>query len=822
MPSRRLNQILLSIAAGGIATWAYAAEPTGSAAAVPASHPVFSQLDLAEQKWSVLEKYCFECHNAEDWAGGLALDTLSPETVPEDAEVWEKLISRMRGGLMPPPGEPRPDNETLYSFVDWMESYLDHVAQQQPNPGNVALHRLNRKEYANAVRYLLDLEVDAATLLPQDDVSDGFDNIASVLQVSPSFLDQYLAAARMVAVQAVGNPAARPAGTPYVAPPGDKQQTHVEGLPLGTRGGLMVEHTFPADGEYELNISDIARALWVEGMEYESTLIATLDGVKFYETRIGGDEHQKAIDQRGDPAVDEINQRLKNIRFKARAGQRKVAVTFLARSFAEHEGRLTSLVPGGGEERIPKIRSIEIRGPFSVDGVSETASRKRVFTCYPQSADEEDACARQILATVGRRAYRRTITPDELDVLMASYQRARAGQSFDAGIRGGLTRILASPKFLFRSEPAPEGATPGSIVPVTDLQLASRLSFFLWSNLPDDELLDLAEQGRLQDERVLEQQIKRMLADPKASTLASNFAFQWLGLRKLEDIEPDPNIFPFAGNHRDTGADPRAEYVKEVVLFVDSIFRENRSVLELLNGKHTFLNEKVALLYGITDVKGDRFRRVELADSRRWGLLGKGGVLMVSSYPNRTAPVLRGAWILDNIVGTPPTPPPPGVEALMEPAAGQKQLSMRELMAAHSSNPSCHGCHGVLDPLGFALENFDAVGRWRDVDRWAGAEIDSRGELPDGSSVDGPDALREALLARPEQFVQTLTLKLLTYGTGRTMQYHDMPTIRAIVREAAQQDYRFLPLITTIVKSAPFRMKRIPDERGAVVTQVQP
>jgi hypothetical protein len=535
--------------------------------------------------------------------------------------------------------------------------------------------------------------------------------------------------------------------------------------------------------------------------------------VKFYETRIGGEEDQKAIDQKGDPAVDAINARLKNIRFKAKAGQHKVAVTFLARTFAESDARLTALVPGGGEERIPKLSAFEIRGPFSTEGVSQTASRRRIFSCYPQAAAEEVPCARQIMSTIARRAYRRPVTEADMDVLMKAYQSTRQQLNFEAGIRGGITRILASPNFLYRSEPPPGNLPPGAIYSLTDLQLASRLSFFLWSNLPDDELLDLAVQGRLKDDAVLEQQVRRLLADPKSQTLASNFAFQWLGLGKLADIEPDPAIFPFAANHRDLNGDPRHDLREEVTRFVDSVFRENRSVLELLNGQHTYLNERLAVHYGINDVKGDRFRRVELKDSRRWGLLGKGGVLMVSSYPNRTAPVLRGAWILENITGTPPTPPPPNVEALQENEAGKQASTIRELMAAHSTNKSCHGCHGVLDPLGFALENFDGVGRWRDVDRLAnGSPIDASGVLPDGTKINGPDDLRSALMARPDQFVQTLTQKLMIYGMGRTVEYHDMPTVRAIVRDAAADDYRFVSLVTSIVKSPPFRMRRIPVE----------
>jgi hypothetical protein len=642
--------------------------------------------------------------------------------------------------------------------------------------------------------------------------------VAKVLQVSPTFLDQYLAAARSVAVQAVGNPGQRPAGAPYNNPVGGPQHNHVEGLPLGTRGGFAVDHIFPADGEYELNINDMARALWVEGMEFENTLVALVDGVKVYETKIGGDADQKAIDQKGDAPVDAINRRLKNIRFQARAGQHRVVVTFRARTYAESDARLASLVPGGGEERVLKVNSFEIRGPFSTSGVSDTASRRRIFSCYPKSAAEEQPCATQIAANIGRRAFRRPLRDGEVGNLMQAYATARAGKSFDEGVRGLVTRILASPDFLYRAEGAPQGKGPGDIYALDDLQLASRLSFFLWSSLPDDELLEVAAAGGLGDQKVLLKQVARMLADPRAQSLARDFAFQWLGLSKLADIEPDPNIFPYAANHRDIMGDPREDFREEIRLFVDAVFRGNRSVLELMQGDYTFLNERLAVHYGIREVKGSNFRRVQLTDPNRFGLLGKAGVLMVSSYPNRTAPVLRGAWILDNITGTPPTPPPPNVEALKETPPGGKVLSMREQMAAHAKQKSCFSCHGVMDPMGLALENFDGVGRWREKDRLAEVRIDASGVLPDGSAVNGPVDLRKALMKNPDQFVQTLVTKLMIYATGRPMEWQDMPTIRAIVRQAAADDYRFATILAGIVGSAPFRMKQVPVESNEPVT----
>ncbi len=780
-----------------------------------------------EAHWAMVDKYCVECHNTTDWAGKLALDALdhSEAAIPAEAETWEKVVRRMRGRLMPPPGEPRPANEDLDSFVGWMEGRIDEAAAKQVQPGYVPLHRLNRREYTNAVRYLFNLEFDPTSLLPQDDLSDGFDNVAKVLQVSPTFLDQYLSAARNVAVQAVGNPASRPVGTPYSNPSGGPQHNHVEGLPLGTRGGFAVEHIFPADGEYELNINDMAHALWVEGMEFENSLIAMVDGVKVYEVKLGGDEDQKAIDQKGDPSVDAINKRLKNIRFQAKAGQHRVVVTFRARTFAESDGRLAALVPGGGEERVLKVNNFEIRGPFRTDGVSNTASRSRNFTCYPQTAAEEKPCAEKIVATIARRAFRRPLRSGELANLLQAYTTGRTGRNFDEGVRSAVTRILASPDFLYRPETAPSGKTAGDVFSLDDLQLASRLSFFMWSSLPDDELLEVAAAGKLTDDAVLAQQVRRMLADPRAQSLARDFAFQWLGMGKLADIEPDPNIFPYAAVHRDIDGDLREDFREEIRQFVDAVFRGNRNVVELMTADYSFLNERLAVHYGIRDVKGSGFRRVQLPDPVRYGLLGKAGVLMVSSYPNRTAPVLRGAWILDNITGTPPTPPPPGVEALKEILPGGKILSMREQMAAHAHNKSCFSCHGVMDPMGLALENFDGVGRWREKDRLAETRIDAAGVLPDGAKVNGPIDLRNALIKNPDQFVRTLVTKLMIYATGRPMEWEDMPTIRGIVKKSAQDDYRFATLLTEIVKSPPFRMKQIPVEanlpaiRQAAVTQ---
>ena len=758
-----------------------------------------------------LNYYCSKCHNATDWAGGVAFDTMNFDTIHDDAETWEHAVRKLRGQLMPPPGNPQPVKDARKDFISFMETSLDKAGAANPSPGRVALHRLNRKEYANAVADLLDVKVDVNTLLPEDNVSDGFDNVANVLQVTPSFLDQYVAAARSVAVQAIGDASVKPMGVQYFAKNSGSQYFHVEGLPLGTRGGVAVEHTFPADGEYELNIANMAVALWVYNMEFKHHLIATLDGKKFWETDIGGEEDMKSIDQKQDPAVDAINARLKGIRFKATGGPHKVAVAFVQRTLAESDDKLYQQVPGGGQDRVLKVASFEVKGPFVVTGMSDTPSRQRVFMCHPKAPAEEGPCAEQIVETLATRAFRRPVSGAEKAALMKFYQAGRDapdGGSFDVGIRRAMTAILASPSFLYRAEPAPQTAQAGSIYRINDVELASRLSFFLWSTVPDDELRNVAVSGKLRDPEVLKAQVKRMLADPRSQTLASSFAFQWLNIGKLAEIDPDANVFPYA-------ADPREDFRTELKMFIDSVFREDHDVMDLLGANYTYLNERLALHYGINDVRGDQWRRVQLTDSKRYGLLGKGAVLMLTSYPNRTAPVLRGAWILERINGTPPHSPPPNVEALKDAKPGQKPKTLKEQMALHRTKSSCFSCHGVMDPLGFALENFDATGKWREKDRMAGAAIDSSGELPDGSHVNGPDDLRKALLANPEQFVQTLTEKLMTYALGRTVDYYDMPTVRAIVRASAKDDYRFSSIVMNVVTSEPFQMRQVPKDDSA-------
>ena len=742
--------------------------------------------------------------------GGLALDGVDLADVSTNAEVLEKVVRKLRGGMMPPPGARRPEQAAIDGTVASLERVLDDAAAAHPNPGRVALHRLNRAEYANAIEDLLGLRVDASALLPKDDEADGFDNVASVLTVSPSFLDQYISAARVVTARALGNPAARAGSMTYRPARGTDQAVHVEGLPLGTRGGLLAEHLFPADGDYKLNINGLAIAGYVRGMEYRHRLIVTLDGVKVFENAIGGEEDMKAIDQQQAPAVAAINGRFQNIPLKVTAGPHKIGVTFVARTFAESDDVLYSFRPASGEDRIPRVSSVEIQGPFTLTGLAETPSRNRIFVCRPASAADELPCATRVLSTLARRAFRRPVTEPDLSAALSFYKSGRATGDFDAGIQAALPAILASPKFLYRAERSPAGLGVGSVHRISDLELASRLSFFLQSRIPDDELLQATEQSRLSDAAVLDTHVKRLLADPKSDTLVTSFAFQWLKLRGLDEIEPDAVIFP----NFDEAL--REAFRRELQLFVQAVVREDRSVLDLLTSDVTYVNERLALHYGIPNVRGDRFRRVTLTDPNRFGLLGKGSVLLTTSYANRTAPVLRGAWILENIIGTPPAAPPPDVEAFQENKDGEKAKTVRAIMEQHRAKPSCNSCHGVMDPLGFALENFDAVGAWRATDVWAGTPIDASSRLVDGTPIGGPVDLRKAILRRPEQFVQTMTEKLMTYALGRSVEYYDMPAVRKIVRDAAAENYRFSAIVKGIVRSQPFQMRRLPEAAAPV------
>jgi mono/diheme cytochrome c family protein len=778
----------------------------------PPPQPSAAPAAEAQAQIATLNQYCVACHNDRVKTAGLSFQGVTAESIGQHADVFEKAVRKLRGRVMPPPGSRQPTSAAVDSLVAWLETSLDRAAAtgQAHVPDRLVLHRLNRKEYTNAVRDLLAIDFEAADVLPADDVAEGFDNIASALQVSPSFIEQYVIAARGVAVKAMGRPDARPGGWTFRAGSGN-QLTHVPGLPLGTRGGILGNVDLPADGEYIVDIADMATHIWGNGMEFENPLVVTLDNTIVYETVIGGEEDMKLYDQVQNGALDRVNARLKNIKFFATAGPHRVGVTFKRRSFAESDDQLQMFAPGGGQDRLYRVSSFQIRGPFAPKGLSQTPSRARIFVCTPPAGaapDAQAACAKQIISSLARRAYRRPVTAEDVNELFAYYQDGVKEGGFDDGVRRAVTGLLASPFFLYRAERVPAGLRPGQTYSIGDLELASKLSFFLWNTIPDEELLQLAIDGRLGDAAVLDKQVRRMLADPRSVTLAGNFVHQWLDMKRLDEIVPDSAVFPYASGR----SDPRADFRTELTLFADSIFREDRSVVDLLRAKHTYLNERIALHYGITDVKGDRFRRVELAQSARWGLLGKGGVLMAAAYPNRTSPVLRGAFVLKHIQGVPPATPPADVPTLDEKDIGTtKALTVREMIAKHRASPTCAACHAVMDPLGLALENFDATGMWRDRDRYAGAAIDASGVLPDGTPITGPDSLRDALLRRPEQFAQTFTEGLLTYATGRKIEHYDMPAVRRIVRGAAAGDYRFSALVQAVVKSEQFRMRRVPQ-----------
>ncbi len=778
----------------------------GTTAISSAIPPIPSQADLdaqADQQWAIIDTYCITCHNLDDYSGGLALDLMDQGSILSDAEVWEKVINKMRGRMMPPPGQDRPESHRFDEFVAWMEGNLD---QPRPyvDPGEKLLHRLNRTEYANAIRDLLKLDIDPASLLPVDGAEEGFDNIASALQVTPSFIDQFLDAARVVSDQAIGSAAARPSSTPYIFSAAS-QSFHIDGLPLGSRGGAVAEHYFPSDGEYTLNIASMASGLAAGGLEHAHTLIATIDGKKFFELEIGGLEQTEQLDKLGAPAVDEFNAKLQNIPFTTTAGPHKVAVFFLQRSFAESDSPLQQMNPRRGQGAVAGVRQFDIVGPVQASGLSPTPSRDKIFSCHPEADAEEMSCARSIVTELADEAFRGFLADEDTALLMRMYDVGKAEGGFEQGIKHALSGILSHPKFLFRMEPVPESVPPGSAYELSGLELASRLSFFIWSSIPDEELRQVAAQGGLSDPATLEAQVKRMLQDPKSKNLASNFAYQWLGLGGLADVTPDGQLF------RDVDRNIRADMTQEVVLFVDSIFREDRSLLDLLSADHTYLNENLALHYGFNDIRGSNFRRVPLSDERRWGILGKGAVLMTTSYPNRTSPVLRGTWLLENILGTPPPSPPPDVEGFEEIEIGQDFTTVRERLERHRENPSCNSCHAVIDPLGFALENFDAVGRWQDIDRHARTPIDSSGVMADGTPLDGPVALRQAILDRPHLFTQAFTEKLMIFALGRGVEAHDMPTVRRIVRQTAADGYKFSSLVLNIVNSEQFRMKYEPE-----------
>jgi hypothetical protein len=742
-----------------------------------------------------VDHFCVECHNREDRTAGLALDALGAEEVGRDPRAWEKVIRRLTTRQMPPAGAIRPSGRSYDAIVSALVASLDREAADHPDPGRTdTFRRLNRTEYQNAIRDLLALDVDTSALLPSDESSLGFDNI-TVGDLSPTLMDRYITAAERIGRLAVGGPGRSPGGETIRIRADLTQEEHVEGLPVGTRGGALIPYTFPQDGEYEVQLR-LARDRneHVEGLREPHELEVLLDRERrasftLPPPRTAGD-HQTA------------DAHLK-ARIRVTAGPHQLGVTFLKDPSSLLETKRQPYQAHYNFHRHPRITpalfQVSITGPYAPGGHGDTPSRRRIFVCEPEGPGEEEACARRILATLMRRAYRRPVMEADFAKPMELYRAARAEGGFEAGIEMALAAVLVNPEFLFRIEADPPGVAPGAAYRIPDVQLASRLSFFLWSSIPDDELLGLAERGEMGDPAVIEAQVRRMLADPRSRSLVTNFAGQWLHLRNLESITPDLRLFP------DFDDNLRQAFRRETELLFEGVLREDRSVLDLLRPGHTYLDERLAKHYGIPHIYGSRFRRVELDDdSLRGGLLRQGSILTVTSYATRTSPVIRGKWVLENILGTPPPPPPGNVPALKDNTVSSS-LSVRERLAQHRADVACAGCHKLMDPAGFALENYDAVGRWRAVEE--GRPIDATGGLPDGSTFEGVAGLERALLKRPEVFVGTLTEKLLTFALGRGVEAYDAPAVRKIVRDARAKDYRFSSLIVAIATSTPFQMR---------------
>jgi mono/diheme cytochrome c family protein len=768
----------------------------------------------ADPHRAMLNTYCVGCHNARLKSGGIAFDVLDLQAAATDAQTWEKALRKLRGRLMPPPGAPQPPQKDIDSFVAWMENDLDTHAKG-PKAGYVPVERLNRTEYAASVKALVGVEVNAKDVLPQDIQVEGFDNIAAALSVSPAFLSQYITAARQVAKLAIGSPNPRVSNVKY---PILANQNPDEPLPLGTRGGVKFKHNFPADGEYRFTMNDLGVGLYTGPVENESTLVIMIDGKIVFRKPIGGLADQALADRKAAAGRAEIMERFAKIPVQVQAGVRDVVVAFIDRSHVESDENVANPAPFAGltgsiaqaNGRMPRlVDGVEIVGPYDPKGVSRTSSRALIFVCDPKPA-EELSCARQITENLARRAFRRPVNAEDVNRLMPFYAAGReSGGSFDQGIEQVVAAVLASPEFLYRAlRGAPVkgsgGASPNAEVSLTDLELASRLSFFLWNTGPDKALLELAAVGGLSKPGAVEAQVKRMMADPKASSLVTSFAMKWLNIADLSSVQPDPKLFPGFNEQL------RRDFSTEAEDFLSSILLENRSVMDLLTANYTFLNDRLARHYGIPGVAGSQFRKVTVAEKERWGLLGKGAVLLRTSYGDRTSPVLRGAWVLDKLMGTPPSPPPPNTATDLSQKAGETPKTVRARLEQHRDKASCRQCHGVIDPIGLPLENFDAIGQFRTVDRQAGnAPIDANTVLPNGVPINGPVELSAQLVDRPAVFVEAVTEKLMMYALNRQLEYFDMPQVRTIVRGAAKDNYKLPSIVLGIVNSDAFRKQGV-------------
>jgi len=816
-----LAAVLILVSFGVYAAGRPPQTPAKAAAAVSAK-PGNSAVAAPAEFQEMVNRYCITCHNqkARIPAGEpLFLDMANLKDPSADAEIWEKVVRKIGVGAMPPQGSPSPGVPELAKFRASLISTLDSAAARQNNPGRFVIHRLNRTEYANSIRDLLGVDIDVTDLLPSDGGDFGFDNIASALKTSPLLLERYLTAALQISDLAVGDTEFSPGTATFSISTEVTQNNYVEGLPLGTRGGRIAHYIFPADGEYVLSgrlLRTVAEGyVGVEGHETPYQFVITLDGEQVFSALVGGKEDHESSGKNITISRDEIDKRMTSPRIPITAGPHDVGFTWIERPTQEQnvwQPPLRDSLEAHNPAGIPRLRTGNIQGPYNVTGISETSTRKRLFVCHPATTAKEGPCASEILSTVARRAFRRPIVPNDTEAAMQFYTLARKnGGDFDAGIRAGLARILASPSFIFRTERDDASLPPGAVHRISDIELASRMSFFLWSSIPDDELLNLAIAGRLHEPRVLDAQVKRMVADEKSDALMTEFTGQWLQLRNLNKVKPDLLMFP------DFDDNLRQSFRRETELFFASIVRENRSTLNLLDADYTFLNERLARHYGIPGVYGSRFRRVELADPKRRGLLGQGSFLALTSVANRTSPIIRGKFVISNFLNTPPLPPPPNVPQLEASAPKDRPSTVREQLELHRANAVCASCHRNIDPIGFALENFNAVGQWQDKTK-DGLKIDSAGVLVDGTPVNGPVELRNAMLARPEVFVGTVTEKLMTYALGRGLDPVDMPVVRSVLRDSAKDNYRMQSIILAIVQSMPFQNRMKLTEPSAVKT----